>query len=106
MERQLGVMTEGPIWGRLNKAYASLTFIPERSDRSRAKTLDRYGPYEVRLVELLRDVPTEDQLFWLELYCHVTKSSLDSYRCDNLDDAETAAEYLVSRAKQLQSKSE
>jgi hypothetical protein len=27
--------------------------------------------------------------------------SLDSCRCDDLDDAEAAADYLVSRAKQL-----
>jgi hypothetical protein len=29
------------------------------------------------------------------------QSSLDSCRCDDLDDAETIADYLVSRAKQL-----
>ena len=34
-------------------------------------------------------------------YCHITRSSLDSCRCDDLDDAEAAADCLVSRAKQL-----
>jgi hypothetical protein len=31
----------------------------------------------------------------------MTRSSLDSCRCDDLDDAEVAADHLVSRAKQL-----
>jgi hypothetical protein len=31
----------------------------------------------------------------------MTRSSLDSCRCHDLDDAEAAADYLVSRAKQL-----
>jgi len=96
-------MTEnnGPTLGRLNKAYVSLALTLERSDRSRIVTLDRYGAYEVRLVEFLHGDPAAECLFWLELYCHATKSSLDSYRCDNLDDAETAANHLISSAKQL-----
>ena len=105
MEQQLGtIMINGPIWGRLSRAYASLAFVPECSDHSRSATLDRYGAYEVRLVEFLQDDPTGDRPIWLELYCHVTDSSLDSCRCDNLDDAETAADNLVSSAKQLQNK--
>ena len=36
-----------------------------------------------------------DSLFWLELYCHVTQSSLDSCLCDSLDDAETVADHLI-----------
>jgi hypothetical protein len=97
-------LIKGPIWGRLNKAYASLAFSPKHGDRSRTSTLDRYGVFEVRLVEISQDDPASDPLFWLELYCHVTGSSLDSCRCDNLDDAETAADHLVWSAKQLQSK--
>ena len=91
----------GPAFGRLYKAYVNLALMPERSDGSRVTTLERYGAYEVRLVEFLQGGPTEDYLFWLELYCHITSSSLDSCRCDNLDDAETVADHLISCAKQL-----
>jgi len=80
--------------------------MPERADRSRTSTIDRYGAFEVRVVEFSQGASTGECFFWLELYCHVTRSSLDSFRCDNLDDAETAAEHLVSNAKQLQNKSE
>jgi len=106
VEQQIGrILIKGPIWGRLNKAYTSLAFMPEHGDHSRTSTLDRYGTFEVRLVEFSQGDPTGDRLFWLELYCHVTGSSLDSCLCDNLDDAETAADHLVSSAKQLQGKS-
>src|SRR5271168_182742 len=95
-----------PASGRLSRAYVSLALMPERSDHSRAATLERYGAYEVRLVEFQQGGQAGDCLFWLELYCHVTKSSLDSCRCENLDDAETDADHFISRAKQLHNESE
>ncbi len=105
MEQELGtILIKGPIWGRLNKAYTSLAFMPEHGDRSRTSTLDRYGAFEVRLMEISQGDPASDCLLWLELYCHVTGASLDSCRCDNLEDAETAADHLVASAKQLQNK--
>jgi hypothetical protein len=68
--------------------------------------LIRYGDYEVRLIDFSQGGSTADGLFWLELYCHMTRLSLDSCRCDDLDDAEAAADYLVLRAKQLNDDSE
>jgi hypothetical protein len=53
------------------------------------------------LIDFSQCGSTMNCLFWLELYCHMTRSSLDSCRCDDLDDAEVAADHLVSRAKQL-----
>jgi hypothetical protein len=94
----------GPALGRISRAYVSLALMPENSDRSRVITLERYGAYEVRLVEFSQKDPTKDSIFWLELYCHVTNSSLDSCSCDDLDDAEIAADYLISSAKQLHDK--
>jgi hypothetical protein len=86
--------------GHLDTAYVGLVLMPKRNDGSKAARLKRYGAYEVRLVEFSQGDPPADCL-WLELYCHITQSSLDSCRCDNLDDAETVADDLVSRAKQL-----
>lgn len=92
---------KGPASGRLNNAYVGLALVPTRSDGSKTVTLIRYGDYEVRLVDFSRGGSTADGPFWLELYCHMTRSSLDSCRCDDLDDAEAAADHLVLRAKQL-----
>ena len=91
----------GPALGRLNNAYVGLALMPKNGDGSKTVTLTRYGDYEVRLVDFLQGRSNADCLFWLELYCHVTRSSLDSCRCDDLEDAEAAADHLVSRAKQL-----
>jgi hypothetical protein len=99
-------MNDRSTLGRLSKAYVSLALMSERSDGARTSTLDRYGAYEVRLVEFLRIDPIADSLFWLELYCHDTNSSLDSYRCDNLDDAETVANHFISGARLLDNKNE
>jgi hypothetical protein len=90
----------GPL-GRLNNAYIGLGFMPECSDGLKTVTLRRYGDYEVRLIDISRGRSTANCLFWLELYCHVTRSSLDSCRCDDLEDAEAAADHLISHAKQL-----
>jgi hypothetical protein len=87
--------------GRLNNAYVGLALMPESGDGSKTITLKRYGDYEVRLIDFSQCRLTVNCLFWLELYCHMTRSSLDSCRCDDLDDAEVAADHLISRAKQL-----
>jgi hypothetical protein len=79
--------------------------MPNCRDGSKTATLQRYGDYEVRLVDFSRSGSTAECLFWLELYCITTRSSLDSYRCDDLDDAEVIADCLVSRAKQLHDES-
>jgi hypothetical protein len=87
--------------GQLSNAYVGLALVPESGDGSKTVTLKRYGDYEVRLIDFSQGRSSADCLFWLELYCHTTRSSLDSCRCDDLDDAEAAADDLVSRAKQL-----
>ena len=70
----------GPL-GHLNNAYVCLALMPECSDGSKTVTLKRYGDYEVRLIDFSQGRSTADCLFWLELYCHMTRSSLDSCRC-------------------------
>jgi hypothetical protein len=87
--------------GHLSNAYVGLALMPECGDGSKTVTLKRFGDYEVRMIDFSQGRSSADCLFWLELYCHTTRSSLDSCRCDDLDDAEPAADYLVSRAKQL-----
>ena len=84
----------GPL-GHLNNAYVGLALLPECSDGSKTVTLKRYGDYEVRLIDFSQDRSTADCLFWLELYCRMTRSSPDSCRCDDLDDAYRAVKFEV-----------
>jgi hypothetical protein len=90
-----------PLLGRLGQAYVRLLLIPESTDGSRTVSLARYGAYEVRLVEFSHCPASDDSCFWVRLHRRGLQSSLDSCWCDDLDDAETAAEHFVSRAKQL-----
>jgi hypothetical protein len=90
-----------PLLSRLSQAYIRLLLIPESTDGSRTVSLARYGAYEVRLVEFSHSPASDDSSFWIRLHRRGIQCSLDSCWCDDLDDAETAAEHFLSRAKQL-----
>jgi len=87
---------------RLVRAYVLLLLIPEDEHGSRTVSLDRYGHYDVRLVEIADDNPvTADELPWVELYDHDCQVVLDSCRPDDFEDAAIAADGLISQARQL-----
>jgi hypothetical protein len=90
-----------PLLNRLCQAYVRLLLTPESTDGSRTVSLARYGAYEVRLVEFSHRPVSDDSSFWVRLDRRGMQCSLDSCWCDDLDDAETAAEHFVSRARQL-----
>jgi len=85
----------------LHQAYVSLAFAAPAADGSKQTAVARFGAFEVRLVELPRDRASDTSLFWIELYRHDTQTSLDSCRCDDLDDAELALQHLIVRARGL-----
>ena len=70
-------------------------------DASRLVTLVRHGPFEVRLVEPLQNLPESLALFWMELFDHDRRLSIDSVGNCGLEDAVTAAENFVARAVKL-----
>jgi hypothetical protein len=90
-----------PVAGHLRRAYVALFLAPKGKDGTRTISLARYGAFEVRLIELPDYHSSDASPSWLELYRHDTNTSVDSYRCDELDEAETAAEHLVSSASEL-----
>jgi hypothetical protein len=90
-----------PLLSQLGQAYVRLLLTPESMDGSRSVSLARYGAYDVRVVEFSHSAESDDSAFWIRLYRRGIQSSLDSCWCDDLDDAETAAEQFLSRAKQL-----
>jgi hypothetical protein len=85
---------------QLYKAYCNINFATQCADGSRAMPIKRVGPVEVRLVEFAGSGKEDDPEVWLELYRHDTHSSIDSYLCDDLDEAEPVLEYLISSAAQ------
>ena len=88
---------------RIVEAHNSLTLEgahDECSDR-RTASLVRRGPYEVRLVELSRNLQERPEHLWLELFDHHHKRTIDSYSGGSLEDISAAAESLCSKAKYL-----
>ncbi len=90
-----------PFVSCLQQAYVALMLAPESKDGSRTVPLARYGIFEVRLIEFTHRAALDAFAIWIELYRRDTRSSLDSCRCEDLDDAEAAAAYLVSSARKL-----
>ncbi len=83
---------------QLYKAYCNINFATQSADGSRATPIKRIGPVEVRLVEFASSGKDNPEV-WLELYRHDTHSSIDSYLCDDFDEAELVLEYLISSAQ-------
>jgi hypothetical protein len=87
---------------RLASAYALLGHVPEDEHHSRSVSLERYGPYDVRLVEVTPTSPASAaKSLWLELCDQDRQVVLDSCICEGLEDAAIAAEGLISQAREL-----
>jgi hypothetical protein len=85
---------------QLIQAHVKLQLATRSEDDSRTATLVRLGGYEVRLVEPSRASPASGFLFWIELFDHHRRLSIDSVGSDVLEDAVTATEHLIARAKE------
>jgi hypothetical protein len=85
----------------LCQSYVALMLAPDDKDGVRTVQVARFGAYEVRMVELASARALHDSDFWLELYCSDTRSTLDSCRCWDIDEAEAVADHLISCARQL-----
>ena len=90
-----------PLVGRLYQAYVALMLAPEGKGGARTVSLARCGAFEVRLTEFPSCRAVDASSFWIELYRHDTRASLDGCHFDDLLDAETVVEHFMSRAKTL-----
>lgn len=80
----------------LLQAHVKLRLISKDRHGLVTATLARHGSYEVRLYE----PPHDDFLFWIELFDHDIQFSIDSCGRHVLEDAVTAADDLITQAKQ------
>jgi len=85
---------------QLLQAHVKLQLATCGEDGSRTATLVRLGAYEVRLVEPSRTSPASGFLFWIELFDHNRRRSVDSAGSYVLEDAVIAAEHLIAKAKE------
>jgi hypothetical protein len=67
----------------------------------RVATLTRHGSFEVRILQPLHLPPESAVRYWLELFDHDRKLSIDSIGNCGLNEAVIAAEDFIARAKRL-----
>jgi hypothetical protein len=84
---------------RIQQAYVIICLAPQSEDGTRSVCIVRRGAFEVRLIEVRR--PFDVRSCWLELYRHDTGVSLDSCSCQDLDELESASDYLTGCATEL-----
>jgi len=86
---------------RVTESYASLFLSSERDNGSRQAAIARIGAFEVRLLELPSVNSPEEASLWVELYDRDLRLSVDSCKCNYLDEAIDATHLLMTLAKRL-----
>jgi hypothetical protein len=79
---------------RIARAYVKLSSIPEDGSKP-SVSLAPIGNCEIRMFRG-READL-DGLFWLELFDHVTKTSVDSFRCQKIKDATAVFDDFMSQ---------
>ena len=82
---------------RIARAYVKLLCVPEGASET-SVSLARIGNYEIRIFEGSQVDSDGMSLFWLELFDHRAKISVDSFSCREIEDAVVVFEDFISRA--------
>jgi hypothetical protein len=90
---------------RISKAYARLCTMPEDGPEALV-SLASIGNHEVRMLAGPAVDLDSAPLFWLELFDHSMKTSVDSFRCYRLNDAALVFNDFVVHASELNKPSE
>jgi hypothetical protein len=103
--RQVGTLPKtlnGPeLEAKLIEAHAELELTQQSAEIAAVVTLARFGAFEVRLIVPSDVAPTGEARFWMDLYDHDRRLSIDSVGDRVLKDAVVAAEDLIERATTL-----
>ena len=85
---------------RIASAYVKLSRIPENSSEA-SVSLASIGTREISMFRLPEDGCDRVPLFWLELFDHSTKTSIDSFSCHEIKEAVAVFDDFISRAGHL-----
>ena len=84
---------------RISQAYIKLLGLPQNAQGARTISLERIGCHEVLMFDVSPDSATDAPLFWLELFDHEAKSSVDSCSCAGIAQAVMVFDEFISLAK-------
>jgi hypothetical protein len=85
---------------RVAQAYVKLLCIPEGSAEA-SVSLAWIGKCEIRIFEGSQARTDDMPLFWLELFDHRAKRSVDSFSCYQIEDAAVVFEEFITQANDL-----
>ena len=84
---------------RITQTYIKLLGLPQNRQGARTISLERIGTYEILMFDVSPDSAADAPLFWLELFDHEAKSSVDSCSCTEIAQAVTIFDDFISLAK-------
>jgi hypothetical protein len=85
---------------RIAQAYLNLLCIPEGSSNA-SVSLAWIGSCEIRIFEGPQANTNGMPLFWLELFDHRAKTSVDTFSCNEIEDAAVVFEDFIAQANDL-----
>ena len=85
---------------RIASAYVKLSRIPEDSSEA-SVSLASIGTCEIRMFRGPEAGCDRMPLFWLELFDHSTKTSIDSFSCHEIKEAVAMFDDFISQAGRL-----
>ena len=81
---------------RIARAYVKLSSIPVDGSKQ-SVSLASIGNCEIRMFRGREADFDGMPLVWLELFDHLTKTSVDSFGCDKIKDATAVFDYFMSQ---------
>ena len=82
------------------RAFFKLSSIPMEISAA-VISLTSVGNREIRMLRGSQTDVGTTALFWLELFDHSTGTSIDSFRCDKIEDAAPVFEHMMLQATGL-----
>ena len=86
---------------RITQAYFKLLGIPENAETAEVISLERIGACEIRMFEAPSGNSEDALLFWLELFDHDRRGSLDSCSCTAIAEAAAIFDDFVVEARRM-----
>jgi hypothetical protein len=80
------------------QSYVWVLRAPKNTQGVRTSALARHGVFEVRLIEPSDMARGDVQPFWIELYDHDNRTTVDSHGGADIEEAAEAAVTLIARA--------
>ena len=84
---------------KILQSYVFVVRVNKNAQGYRSSTLERHGAHEVRLIDPPRMTECDTIPFWIELFDHNARTTVDSYGGYDLEAVAIAADAFIARAR-------